>query len=158
MKRITYFSIYILLLFHQSVYSQNQSKKQEAISLNHIALYVHDLDKSTAFYKDVVGLKVIPEPFKDGLHTWFTMGGKSQLHLIAGADEPTTRNRNNHLCFTIPSIDDFIKNLEKHHVQWTNWAGEPKLRTLRVDGVTQIYFIDPDGYWIEINNDGYVKK
>lgn len=145
----------VMLLGSQTALSQNQT--QEAISLNHIAIHVHNLEKSREFYEDIVGLKRIPEPFKDGLHEWFSIGGNSQLHLIGGAEAPNERNKNNHLCFTIRSIDNFIENLEKHNLPWTDWGGKPKTRTLRVDGVTQIYFTDPDGYWIEINNAGFVK-
>jgi lactoylglutathione lyase len=37
-------------------------------------------------------------------------------------------------------------------VEYENWAGEKNAVTNRVDGVKQIYFRDPDGYWIEIND------
>ena len=46
--------------------------------LNHIAVYVMDLKISTAFYKDIIGLDTIPEPFHDGRHTWFA----SELKVI----------------------------------------------------------------------------
>src|SRR6185369_109443 len=49
--------------------------------LNHIAVYVVDLKISTAFYKDIIGLDTIPEPFHDGKHTWFSVGVKSHLHV-----------------------------------------------------------------------------
>jgi lactoylglutathione lyase len=56
-------------------------------SLNHIAVYVVDLRTSTLFYKDIVGLDTIPEPFHDGRHTWFSVGPKSHLHIISGAQK-----------------------------------------------------------------------
>ena len=34
--------------------------------INHIAFYVADLKTSADFYEKVLGLPVIPEPFKDG--------------------------------------------------------------------------------------------
>lgn len=120
--------------------------------LNHIALYVADLKVSTDFYHQVVGLDTIPEPFHDGRHTWFLIGPKSHLHIISGAKSGLPREKNTHLCFTVPSVVDFIRNLEKHQVQYENWAGEKKAVTNRVDGVKQIYFQDPDGYWVEIND------
>lgn len=120
--------------------------------LNHIALYVADLKISTEFYDNVVGLDTIPEPFHDGRHSWFLIGPKSHLHIISGAKAQLPREKNTHLCFTVPSVAEYIKNLEKHHVQYENWAGEKNAVTNRVDGVKQIYFRDPDGYWIEIND------
>ena len=123
------------------------------ITLNHIAVYVHDLAQSTAFYEDVLQLQKIPEPFKDGLHTWFTLGPAGQLHLIQGAAAELKPNKNDHLCFSVPSIEDFIANLDRHRIEYTNWPGTAKEPTVRVDGVKQIYFQDPDGHWIEVNND-----
>ena len=68
----------------QKAMSQAETKKQ-AIVLNHIAVYVADLARATEFYKNVLGLQEIPEPFKDNRHTWFTLGPAGQLHLIQGA-------------------------------------------------------------------------
>jgi lactoylglutathione lyase len=62
-------------------------------------------------------------------------------------------DKNTHLCFSVASIDDFIANLKKNNVEFENWAGEKNTVTKRVDGIKQIYFRDPDGYWIEINDD-----
>ena len=125
---------------------------QSKASLNHIAIYVVDLKRSTTFYKDVVGLDTIPEPFHDGKHTWFSVGPKSHLHVIQGATAATSHDKNNHLCFTVPSVQDFISTLKRNNVEYESWAGEKNSVTNRVDGVKQIYFKDPDGYWIEIND------
>jgi lactoylglutathione lyase len=120
--------------------------------LNHIAFYVVDLKISTSFYQDIVGLDTIPEPFHDGRHTWFAIGVKSHLHLIQGAASKTEHPKNSHLCFSVASVDAFIPALKKNNVAYENWAGEKNAVTTRVDGVKQIYFRDPDGYWIEIND------
>lgn len=128
------------------------------LSLNHMGMYVSDLKKSTAFYEDILHLKQIPEPFHDGKHTWFTLGAAGHLHLIQGLPHEIVRDKNDHLCFSVKSIEDFIANLDKHNVVYTNWGGTPKEVTVRVDGVKQIYFQDPDGHYIEINNDRSVIK
>ena len=122
------------------------------IALNHIAVYVHDLKVSTAFYDSIVDLKKIPEPFKDGLHTWYSLG-QAQLHLIQGAEKNVPRNKNDHLCFSVRSIEEFINRLNKNKVKYSNWEGIENQITIRVDGIKQIYFQDPDGHWIEVNND-----
>lgn len=125
--------------------------------LNHIAMYVKDLKTSTAFYINIINLDTIPEPFHDGKHTWFSVSENSHLHLIQGAKETTTHDKNTHLCFSVPSVESVIVKLDKNGISYQNWAGEEKSVTTRVDGIKQIYFKDPDGYWIEINND-YPKK
>ena len=122
-------------------------------SLNHIALHVYNLQKSTIFYEQIVQLDSVPEPFHDGKHTWLSVGSNSNLHLISGAEQQTTRDKFTHLCFTVPSMSDFIDRLEKGQVPYENWVGAKSSITTRVDGIKQIYFQDPDGYWIEINDD-----
>lgn len=129
-----------------------QAQKQKP-ALNHIAVYVTNLSKSTLFYQTVVGLDTIPEPFHDGKHTWFGVAPGLQLHLIEGAVGASSLTINSHLCFSVGSIAAFIEGLKKQNIPYQNWAGEKSKITKRVDGVQQIYFQDPDGYWIEVNDD-----
>ena len=146
MKKIAAILLTILSFSSQKIFSQQK------VLLNHIAVYVVDLKISTAFYKDIIGLDTIPEPFHDGRHTWFSVGVKSHLHIISGATAKTAHDKNAHLCFSVASVPEFVKVLEKNKVEYENWAGEKMTITTRVDGVKQIYFKDPDGYWIEIND------
>ncbi len=131
-------------------YSQQVIKTKAR--LNHIAIYVHNLKKSTDFYNKIVGLDTIPEPFHDGRHTWFSIGDKSHLHLIQGAAPGLIFEKNSHLCFSVASVENFISILDKNNIEYENWPGQKKTITNRVDGVKQIYFKDPDGYWVEIND------
>ncbi|MBC7850668.1 MAG: VOC family protein [Chitinophagaceae bacterium] len=141
-----------ILLTALSVSAQNPKKGKP--TLNHLALYVYNLEESTKFYRDVVGLDTIPEPFHDGRHTWFSVGGpNSHLHLIQGAKAKTEHEKNIHTCFSVPSVAEFIKVLDKNKITYENWAGEKQAVTKRVDGVTQLWCKDPDGYWVEINDD-----
>ncbi|HEV8271363.1 MAG TPA: VOC family protein [Chitinophagaceae bacterium] len=147
MKKILVIALVLAMSFpSQKLFSQQK------VMLNHIAVYVVDLKISTAFYKDIIGLDTIPEPFHDGRHTWFSVGVKSHLHVISGATTKTMHDKNAHLCFSVASVPDFVKVLVKNKVEYENWAGEKMAITTRVDGVKQIYFKDPDGYWIEIND------
>ena len=141
-------TIILILLSFLNSYSQMKPKS----SLKQIAFYFVDLKKSAAFYQDIIGLDTIPEPFHDGKHTWFSIGPKSHLHLIEGAKEITEHPKSNHLCFTVNSVEDFARNLQKQGVEYGNWPGEKFAITTRPDGVKQIYLKDPDGYWIEIND------
>ena len=144
--------ILAILLLTISLLSVQKIFSQQKVILNHIAVYVVDLKISTAFYKDIVGLDTIPEPFHDGRHTWFSVGVKSHLHVISGATTKMAHDKNAHLCFSVASVPEFVKALVKNKVEYENWAGEKMAITTRVDGVKQIYFKDPDGYWIEIND------
>jgi len=154
MMKVLSAKILIALLFmaiqNTVLHAQHNNVK---VVLNHIAVYVQDLQTSTQFYSDIIGLDTIPEPFHDGLHTWYKIGAQSQLHLIQGAGKSVPQNKNSHLCFSVPDLDIFIDKLKKNNIAFENWAGELNMITNRVDGVKQIYFKDPDGYWVEVNDD-----
>ena len=145
------FAFAIVLISINQSEAQNKMNK-EAATLNHIAVYVVDLDKSAAFYEMLFHLPKLEEPFKDGKHIWFSLGAAGQLHLIKGAQAGTHYDKNEHLCFSVRSITDFITQLDKEKVNFANWAGTTKAPTIRPDGVKQIYFQDPDGHWLEVND------
>jgi catechol 2,3-dioxygenase-like lactoylglutathione lyase family enzyme len=42
--------------------------------------------------------------------------------------------------------------LEKMNLAYSDWPGATNKITIRADGIKQIYFQDPDGYWIEVNS------
>ena len=115
-------------------------------------MYVRDLQKSVEFYEKVMMLEKIPDPFKDGRHIWFRIGAHEQLHVVGGATEPVQHGIDVHLAFRVPSLPDFMTHLDGMHVNYRNSKGDGKI-SARPDGVKQIYFQDPDGYWIEINDD-----
>ena len=142
----------VLMCFTGYFFLINSSNAQTTPRVNHIAFYVVNLKASTDFYRDIVGLDTIPEPFHDGRHTWFLIGPLTHLHIISGAKEKTEHDKNTHLCFTVPSVTNFMEVLKKNNVPFESWTGEKNTYTNRVDGVKQIYFQDPDGYWIEIND------
>ncbi len=134
----------LLVFFFFSALLINAQKPK--VVLNHIAVYVTDLSKSTIFYQTIIGLDTIPEPFHDGKHTWFKVAEHSHLHLIQGAPGPSPLTKNSHLCFSGASLEDVINELKKAGIVYEDWAGKKASITLRVDGVHQIYFQDPDGY------------
>ena len=149
------YSLPLIAIVFACLFSTQAVQAQKAPHLNHIAHYVKDLAISTAFYRDIIGLDTIPEPFHDGRHTWFSVGGHSHLHLISGAKEITQHDKNSHLCFSVPLVEHFIEVLKKNKVPYEAWNGQANSVTTRVDGVKQLYFQDPDNYWVEINDAKY---
>ncbi len=121
--------------------------------LSHIALHVSDLEKSTHFYQHILQLPPIPEPFKIGMHSWFQIGPHCQLHLIAGARAAVKHHINHHLAFTISSMEDFISRLTYAGINFSDANGNKNTVHIRPDGIQQVFFQDPDGYWLEVNND-----
>ena len=150
MKRLIQYVCFLIVIFC----CQN-SQAQIKPHLNHLTVYVTDLNRAAAFYKNVMWLDTIPEPFHDGRHVWFKMGEHSQLHVVSGAKEDTPHEVNIHTAFSVPSLPDFIKHLDQMGVKYGNYTGEANKIALRPDQIQQIYLQDPDGYWIEVNDDRF---
>ena len=146
----------LLLLTFTFLNMQESSAQTKTLvtsaKLNHIAVYVGDLGKSEAFYASLFNLPKLEEPFKDGRHVWFSLGAAGQLHLIQGPVKKVEHDKNEHLCFSVSNITSFIAKLDQQKIEYSNWPGTAKEPTLRVDGVKQIYFQDPDGHWLEVND------
>jgi catechol 2,3-dioxygenase-like lactoylglutathione lyase family enzyme len=150
MKSIVASFLLSLIILPASILQAQQTQLHTKI--NHIALSVTNLEESEEFYRDIIGLQQIDEPFKDGLHAWFDIGA-TQLHIIESAEERRERDISNHLCFSTADLDSFVETLRSNGIEFRNWAGDPNKITLRPDGVSQIYFKDPDGFWVEMNDD-----
>src|ERR1700740_3692633 len=99
MKKQLCFGLLILFL-SCSVTVMSQEKKGTAF--NHIALYVTDLQKSTWFYRELLQLDTMPEPFHDGRHTWFKISEHGHLHLIGGSKKARGHEKNTQLTFRVP--------------------------------------------------------
>lgn len=144
-------STFALFFFLMTIITPNLMAQQTKIT--HIAVYVKELKRSTDFYKNIFQFPEIEEPFKDGLHTWLNIGNNLSLHLIEAPWEPVTINKINHICFSVTDMDLIISNLNKHKVEFEDWPGNKNKINIRPDGIKQIYVQDPDGYWIEINDE-----
>ena len=144
----------ILALFTIQTVSSFAQTSDETIQvqINHIAIAVTDLEESEHFYREIIGLKQIPEPFGLGMHAWFDIGG-AELHIISAAEERKKHDIHNHICFSVSNMDLFIERITSHGIEFSDWNQNPGEITVRPDGVQQIYFTDPDGYWIEVNDD-----
>jgi lactoylglutathione lyase len=119
---------------------------------DHIALHVRDLEKSAEFYRDTIGLEQVADPFKDGKHLFFRLSEHTQLHLIPGAKGAMQRDDEGHFALRVGSVASFCTVLQRKHIKYFGSNDEEGVVTTRPDGVKQIYFQDPDGYWIEIND------
>lgn len=128
-------------------------------ALDHVSLVTTDLDRSIAFYRDVLNLHQIQRPAFRSKGAWMA-SGSLEIHL--------TINPNGHLR-SAPKIDtgdihfavrvaDFaaaMKHLETKGYREDAPDGDPKRLALRVNGPApyqQAYILDPDNHLIEIND------
>src|ERR1041384_3344536 len=117
---VTMMSVVICMLMSATVMAQNTKPRA---SINHVAIFVVNCKATTEFYRNIVGLDTIPEPFHDGKHTWFKIGPSQSMHVIEGADSKKEYYKNNHICFTVGSVEAFTDLLKKNNIQFEDVAG-----------------------------------
>lgn len=122
-------------------------------SFNHIALSVKEVNQSVDFYQKVLQLKQIKNTASNSKTRWLQLTENTQLHLIPRPNAEIKVNKAVHFALATTHFDEFINRLETLNIQYSDWKDTPNKDYIRDDGIKQIYFQDPDGYWIEINND-----
>ena len=121
-----------------------------AVRLDHCVIAVSDWEKSTAFYRDILGARVIDHP--DG-RTAFRFGDQ-QLNVHGpGVDVGTLVARRpvipggSDLCFSWPgTVAEVLAHLRRHNVEIE--AGPVPRHGGRGRGMS-VYFRDPDSSLLE---------
>ena len=121
-------------------------------SINHIALSVKDVNESIEFYKKVLLLTEIKNTASNSKTRWLSISEGKQLHLIPRPNAEIKTNKAVHFALATATLNTFIKHLDELNVEYSDWLDTPNKDYIRKDGIVQIYFQDPNGYWIEINN------
>jgi catechol 2,3-dioxygenase-like lactoylglutathione lyase family enzyme len=117
-------------------------RTMRALGINHVSIAAKDLEESTRFYEEVLGMERIPTPVFAQRVQWLRVGSL-QLHLFLDSAPPPPRH---HLGFT---VDDFaaayqaVKGRPADTFGW-NLVELPSRQV-------QLYFHDPAGNLIELN-------
>lgn len=137
------------LLLLPGAMAWGQQPKPAVASLDHVALYVVDLDRSVSFYKSLFGFSEIKAPFP--IARWLVAGNGLTLHIVSGRTKPLENTKWDHFALSCPDMDQMIAVLAANKVPWTDMEGNHAPQ-IRPDGIKQIFVRDPDGYWIEVND------
>ena len=154
--QFTFISRFSRILFFVALIYSSISWAQESnsflLKMDHIAISVKDVDRSVDFYKNILHLPEITNLTKKEGIRWISLGDGKELHLVSTIAGPVTINKAIHLAFKSAHFDALVKELESKKIIYSDWPGILNKITIRADGIKQIYFQDPDGYWIEVNS------
>ena len=135
-------------------YNSSAQTNNFSFSKDHDALLVEDLSRSAKFCSEVLGLEEIDNGGLPASIRWFQLKDSVQIHLIESEEIPAT-HKGVHMSLNTSELDKFMKFLQEQNIAFENWPGESTNTNTRPDGVKQIYLQDPDGYWIEINDNQF---
>ncbi len=114
--------------------------------LMHVGLLVADLDRSAAFYEQVLGLKRAERPNLGFPGIFYRLEGGGQIHLMKlpdpclGCERPRHGGRDDHLALGVHDLETVRARLHAHGVR----------HTLSRSGRKALFCRDPDGHAIEL--------
>ena len=121
--------------------------------IDHLVLTVTDIDKTVAFYRDVMGMEKVE--FGEGRIALAFGEQKINLHQSGREFEPkaaSVQPGSADLCFIIDEpVNQARGALEARGVEV---IGGPVRRTGAIGDIMSVYFRDPDGNLIEVSNYG----
>jgi len=142
----------VLMLCGYTLFGQSAPKLN--VTFNHLALSVKDVNRSVEFYTRVLGLSEITNKTRMEGIRWLSLGEGKELHLISHLKDTVIVNKAVHLALTTNHFDDLLKILIDNKIAYSDWPGTPNKVNIRADGIKQVFFQDPDGYWVEVNSVG----
>lgn len=123
-------------------------------ALSHVALRVTDLDRSLAFYTDVIGLKEAFRLTREDGRPWLVyveVAPMQFIELFPGAEGPREELKNSglvHICLEVEDIQAAARELQSRGAEIVRGP------SLGGDGSWQFWVRDPDGNQIEFHQFG----
>ncbi len=121
-------------------------------SFDHYAINVVDLQRSADFYRRAFALDTVYNGTANDRRVWFSLGEGMALHIIETDTVDVKTTKGVHLCIAMEDFAAFVQHLRDAAIPFETWTGEANLSNKRPDGVSQVYLQDPDGYWVEVND------
>lgn len=146
--------ILLILTFSFSGFIRAQDSTSFNLTFNHLCHYVKNLDRTVEFYTKVLKLKEISNRAKEPGMRRISIGPNIELHLVSIEKQNIVIDTASHFALGTKYFDVFIKLLDEKKINYVDANDKPHTYSRRSDEVKQLYFQDPDGYWIEVNNIG----
>lgn len=113
--------------------------------MNHFTVLSHDLEKSKAFYINILGLKEGYRPPFAFPGAWLYAGNQVILHIIAGKPMPANAaGVIDHMAFSANNLQATVDILRRHGIQYD-------LHRLKGLETWQLFCHDPDGAKVELD-------
>jgi catechol 2,3-dioxygenase-like lactoylglutathione lyase family enzyme len=123
--------------------------------MQHYMVLSKDLEKTRAFYCEVLGLRTGPRPPFDFEGLWIYVGDVAAVHVASqtsyeqsGRVEQAGKRHGSgsvdHIAFAANDYDALITSFHKHGVQY-------RATQVPASDLRQLFVFDPDGIQIEIN-------
>lgn len=128
-------------------------------NVDHVSLVISDLDRSVAFYRDVMGLHRVARPAFGSRGAWMASGAL-EVHLTINPDGrlrpiPQIDTADNHFAARTSDFDGFVAHLRTLGYSENLPDGDNKRLIFRLTGPApyrQLYMLDPDNHIIEVND------
>ena len=113
--------------------------------MNHFTVLTNDLEKSKAFYIDVLGLAEGYRPPFAFPGAWLYCNEQPILHIMAGRPMPNdARGVIDHMAFSASNLGSVVDALNHHGIEF-------ELRRLEDVQIWQLFCHDPDGAKVELD-------
>jgi len=143
-------SLFIIVIFLVTLTLHGQEFN---LKHDHTNILVSNLEVSGNFYKDILQLKELETPWGENPGVrFFSIGDGRQIHLAKVDPGTIVSNKVTHIAFNVTEFDRYLNFLNEKQIPYSDFQGNVSQINNRPDGVRQIYFQDPDGNWIEIND------
>jgi glyoxylase I family protein len=133
----------------------SEGRRMRLTGLHHLTAICRDLDRTTAFYRDLLGLQLVREGASDddpdARHFWFSAGDGAPGTLISFLEYPNLEpgvvgvGSVQHFAFAVDSAEE--------QVAWRDYLRERGAEATDVferGGFRSIYLRDPDNHIVEI--------
>lgn len=116
-------------------------------AFDHVNILTANLDALTAWYTDILGLKVGPRPDFEVDGVWLYLGDQPYVHLVEARKQPAAQEPGiEHFAFRAKGYEAFLDRLEAHGI-------EARLFDVPGYDIVQVNIRDSDGNHIHIDFD-----